>query len=177
MTVARPNLRNPLVRYSVTVLVIFATIAVMLMLLERTAEALETLRERVRICRGLDDDELTLQDCLGDLAAFTLDAGDVDTAAGLMKEQEQLCRQAGLDDALVFCLGNQAELELDRADVEAAMALVEEQELISRQLRDADALAFCLEVKVRVLRTIGDHPAADLAEQELQELCDAGATD
>jgi len=113
---------------------------------------------------------------LGDQAALLVEAGEMDAAVPLLKEQERICREIDDHVGLQRTLGNQASALLLRDDFDAATPLLEEQERIARELGDLDGVATSRMNQAAILKTRGELDRAlellDEAEQLRRQLGD-----
>jgi tetratricopeptide (TPR) repeat protein len=125
---------------------------------------------RVAMYFGESDDAPRRSRALGDQAALLLEAGEVDEALPLLREQERICRQLGDKLGLQRALGNQAGALLKRGDVAGASPLLQEQERISRELADLDGVATSLMNQAIVLKQQGELDRALRLLEEAERL-------
>ncbi len=104
-----------------------------------SAEALPLHRHLVAAARAAGD-EPRLQGALANLGAALLGRNELDEAATVLGEQEEMCRSRGDEAGLHIALGNRAVLARRRGDLDGALALHGAEEEICRRLDDLPGL-------------------------------------
>jgi tetratricopeptide (TPR) repeat protein len=97
--------------------------------------------------------------------------GELDAALGLLKEQEQLCREMGNRRDLAASLAIQGQILRDRGELDTAMTVLMEQEQICRDLNEDYWLASSLGSQGTILQIRGDWDRALALHQEQERLC------